>query len=76
MRDEIRTFERNEYMNKIEISKDPRYCFAAFKLIEQLYRDGKIPDFMFHNILSDYADVVDITAFIAGNHNGKEVMTA
>lgn len=63
-------------MNKIDISEDPRYCFAALKLIEQLFKDGKIPDFMYHNILNEYADIVDITAFIIGNHNHREVMTA
>lgn len=31
-------------MNKIEISKNPDYCFAALKLIEQLYKDGKVPN--------------------------------
>ena len=25
-------------MNKIEMSKNPDYCFAALKLIEQLYK--------------------------------------
>lgn len=32
-------------MNKIEMSKNPDYCFAALKLIEQLYKDGKIPKY-------------------------------
>ncbi|HBR31896.1 MAG TPA: hypothetical protein DEB10_03895 [Ruminococcaceae bacterium] len=59
-------------MNTININKDPAYCFAALKLIEQLYRDGKIPGFMFRNILSDYADIVDESLFIKGNHNHKE----
>ena len=59
-------------MNNIDISKNPDYCFAALKLIEQLFRDGKIPEFMFHNILNDYADVVDVTEFIKGNHNQKK----
>lgn len=59
-------------MNKIEIRKNPDYCFAALKLIEQLYKDGKIPDFMYHNILNEYADIVDVTAFIIGNSNKKE----
>ena len=56
-------------MNSIDISKNPDYCFAALKLIEQLFRDGKIPEFMFRNILNDYADIVDVTEFIKGNHN-------
>ena len=52
-----------------KISNDPEYCFAALKLIEQLFRDGKIPEYMFHNILKDYADIVDESKFIKGNHN-------
>lgn len=59
-------------MNKMEIIKNPDYCFAALKLIEQLYKDGRIPDFMYHNILNEYADIVDVTAFIIGNSNKKE----
>ena len=62
-------------MSKIDInalSKNPDYCFAALKLIEQLFRDGKIPEFMFRNILNDYADIVDVTEFIKGNHNQKK----
>lgn len=59
-------------MSKIDInslSKNPDYCFAALKLIEQLFRDGKIPEHMFRNILGDYADMVDETEFIKGNYN-------
>ena len=59
-------------MNSIDISKNPDYCFAALKLIEQLFRDGKIPEFMFRNILNDYADIVDVTEFIKGNHKQKK----
>ena len=63
-------------MNTININKDPAYCFAALKLIEQLYRDGKIPGYIFRNILSDYADIVDESLFIKGNHNHKEEKSA
>lgn len=63
-------------MNKIEMSKNPSYCFAALKLIEQLYKDGKIPNFMYRNILNEYADIVDVTAFVIGNSNKKEEATA
>ena len=42
----------------------PDYYFAALKLIEQLYKDGKIPKYMFKNILKDYADKVDLSAFV------------
>ena len=47
-------------MNKIEMSKNPDYCFAALKLIEQLYKDGKIPNFMYRNILN----IPDLRAFL------------
>ena len=40
------------------------YYFAALKLVEQLYKGGKIPKYMFQNILKDYADVVDLSAFV------------
>lgn len=63
-------------MNKIEMSKNPDYCFAALKLTEQLYKDGKIPNFMYRNILNEYADIVDVTAFVIGNSNKKEDATA
>lgn len=63
-------------MNKIEMSKNPGYYFAALKLIEQLYKDGKIPNFMYRNILNEYADIVDVTAFVIGNSNKKEEATA
>lgn len=63
-------------MNKIEMSKNPDYCFAALKLIEQLYKDGKIPNFMYRNILNEYADIVDVAAFVIGNSNKKEEATA
>ena len=63
-------------MNKIEMSKNPSYCFAALKLIEQLYKDGKVPNFMYRNILNEYADIVDVTAFVIGNSNKKEEATA
>lgn len=39
------------------------YNFAALKLIEQLYKDGKISKRMFQNILNDYADTVDLSLF-------------
>lgn len=63
-------------MNKIEMSKNPDYCFAALKLIEQLYKDGKVPNFMYRNILNEYADIVDVAAFVIGNSNKKEEATA
>ena len=41
----------------------PDHYFAALKLIEQLHKDGKLPAYIFRNILNDYADVVDLSQF-------------
>ena len=41
----------------------PEQYFAALKLIEQLYRDGLLPAFIFRNILNDHADTVDLSLF-------------
>ncbi len=51
-------------MNIIKKREDSTYYFAALKLIEQLYKDGQIPKFMFQNILNDYAELVDLSAFV------------
>ena len=56
--------EESKPFNIEEAKKDPDLCFAALKLIQQLYRDGHITYREFHNILDDYADVVDMTKFI------------
>lgn len=50
--------------------------FAALKLVEQLYKDGKIPRFMFKNIMNDYADEVDLSQFTADETEKKEVKAA
>lgn len=49
-------------MSKINAENSADY-FAALKLIEQLYVEGHIPDFMFRNILNEAEDEVDITQF-------------
>ena len=41
----------------------PDHYFAALKLIEQLHRDGQIPDSMFRRILNDHAELVDLSKF-------------
>ena len=51
----MRTGKTNNY--------SPAHYFAALKLIEQLYKDGQIPAFMYRNILNEYADVVDLSKF-------------
>lgn len=50
--------------------------FAALKLVEQLYKDGKIPRFMFKNIMNDYADEVDLSQFTVDETEKKEVKAA
>ena len=37
--------------------------FAALKLIEHLFKAGKIKQHIFKNILADYRDSIDISAF-------------
>lgn len=49
-------------MSKIITDSSEEY-FAALKLIELLYIEGHIPDFMFRNILNEAEDEVDITQF-------------
>lgn len=70
---EKRTFENNPSISKIVDEKDSKHVFAALKLIEQLYHDGQISARMFQNILSDYADIVDLSQFVVYEEmNGKE----
>lgn len=45
-------------MSKMKAGFTPEHYFAALKLIEQLHKDGKIPAYMFRNMLNEYADVV------------------
>lgn len=54
-------------MSKIQVDKDTN-IFGALKLIEQLYLDGKIPGYIYRNILKEYADDVDTTAFVYNNN--------
>ena len=50
-------------VKRIDMSLGPEYYFAALKLIEQLHKDGKLPAYIYRNILNDYADVVDLSQF-------------
>ena len=50
-------------MNKMNMEYTADHYFAALKLLEQLHKDGKIPAYMFRNMLNDYADVVDLSKF-------------
>ena len=59
-------------MDKIEMGKNPAMIFGALKLIEQLYRDGKISVSQFRNILEEYSDIVDIGEFVKGEQKKEE----
>ena len=54
-------------VKKTDMTYSPDHYFAALKLIEQLYRDGEIPAYMFRNILKEYADIVDLSRFTITN---------
>ena len=56
--------DKSKPFNIEEAKKDPDLCFAALKLIEQLYHDGHITSREFRRILDNYADVVDMTKFV------------
>jgi len=38
--------------------------YAALKLIQYLYKSGKIKEYVFHNILKEYRKYVDISDFM------------
>ncbi|MCR5636168.1 MAG: hypothetical protein K6F76_03190 [Clostridiales bacterium] len=67
-----RTFEQNLTMSKILSNEDPKYVFAALKLIERLYHDKLISERVFRNILNDCADIVDLSQFVIYEGEGKE----
>lgn len=46
-----------------ETTIDNETVYAALKLIEYLYKTGKIKQHVFRNILEEYKDCVDITEF-------------
>ena len=54
-------------VRKTDMTYSPDHYFAALKLIEQLYKDGEIPAYMFRNILKEYAEVVDLSRFTITN---------
>ena len=45
--------QENEF-NIEQAKKDPKLCFAALKLIEQLYNDGYIERYMFRKHNRDF----------------------
>ena len=54
-------------VKKTDMTYSPDHYFAALKLIEQLYKDGEIPAYMFRNIMKEYADIVDLSRFAFTN---------
>ena len=59
-------------MRKMNTEYTSDHYFAALKLIEQLYKDGEIPAYMFRNILNEYADVVDLSKFTVTDEREEE----
>ena len=59
-------------MSKMNTEYTSDHYFAALKLIELLYKDGQIPEYMFRNILNEYADVVDLAKFTVINEREEE----
>lgn len=47
----------------IKLDDNPSTIFSALKLVEMLYKDGKIEKTVFQNILNEFSDKVDITKF-------------
>lgn len=60
-------------MNKLIADKESN-VFGALKLIEQLYLDGKIPGYVFRNILREYQDKINVSDFVCykKNEDGKD----
>ena len=44
-------------------ARDADIYFAALKLIEQLYKDGAIPEYIFKNMLNEAKAEIDISQF-------------
>lgn len=49
--------------NTVAKNKNEYIVFAALKLIEQLYHDGKIKPHIYENILKENSKIVDISQF-------------
>lgn len=43
--------------------KENEILYAALKFIEALHHDGHIPDYMFKNILDEYANQINTADF-------------
>ena len=49
-------------MNKLDIVETDK-VYAALKLIELLFKEGLIKQHVYHNILEDYKNDIDISSF-------------
>jgi len=58
-------------MNNIDHGQTAN-IYAALKMIEQLYIDGYISEYLFLNILDEYKFQVDITSFKTNRNSEKE----
>ncbi len=66
-------FYNKKSKSKTMAEQNPKLCFSALKLIEQLYRDGHISAYMFRNIVNDYSNIVDISKFLIDGKEDKNV---
>lgn len=42
---------------------DPRINYMALKMIESLYRENKIREIVFRNIVNEFSTIMDISEF-------------
>lgn len=52
-------------MNRIKVTEEEEKnkIYAALKLIEALYKNGKIPKHVFKNILEEKKNIIDLKDF-------------
>lgn len=55
---------RGNRMNRIKVTEEEKNkIYAALKLIEALYKNGKIPKHVFKNILEEKKNIIDLKDF-------------
>lgn len=42
---------------------DPRVNYVALKMIESLYRENKIREIVFRNIVNEFSTIMDVSEF-------------
>lgn len=67
------TFDKKKSKSRTTAEQNPKLCFTALKLIEQLYRDGHISAYMFRSIVNDYSNIVDVSKFLTDGKEDKNV---